>query len=126
MTNLSSLWWGMIYSTGVSRASKGTGCRVVEKSGRGAQLQHKTFQIRMAAERFWVSLTQKPRLEGCGLGRGLRSVGGHWEGAEAARWVRPFRGAGGDGRWEPSDSMDVFFSSLVEAVGEQLCLVSLI
>lgn len=47
---------------------------------------------------------------------------------------RPLAGSGlseeqeemGDGRWEPSDSVDVFFSSLVEAVGEQLYPVSLI
>lgn len=52
------------------------GCRVVEESSRGAQLQQRTFQIRTAAERFWV--TPKSRLvEGCGLGRSMGGCRGH-------------------------------------------------
>lgn len=43
-----------------------------------------------------MGLIPKPRLEYYGLGRCLRSVGGHWEGADLSE--------------EPSDSMADFFS----------------
>lgn len=117
MTNL-SLWWVRIYGPCVSRAGKGQAAelwrslvgelscsRELSKSGR----QQRGFGSH-PSQGWWRDVVWE----------------GPWEGAEATHWVRPFRGAAGDGRWEPSDSMDDFFSSLVEAVGEQLYLLSLI
>lgn len=83
----------MIYGTCVSRARKDRAAELwrslVGELNCSTELSKSGWQ-----QRGFGSHT-KAKAGALWSGKVLESVGGHWEGAEATHWVRPFRGATG-------------------------------